>query len=136
MIQARDNGQLVFLDMLAGSSHLTAQRSTEQIVSPLQRLYQIVNESVKRLQTGNENDRTVIMVDDASLLEVTAGGRSDQVLAFLQYCRAIHSGHNVRLLFLPSSYAAVISLSHKLCMRAGVGDFFLFLLLSIFAFIE
>ncbi|KAG0605907.1 hypothetical protein M758_9G097100 [Ceratodon purpureus] len=94
LIQARDNGQFLFLDMMAAGNHLTSERRREQAVSPLQRLYQIVNESVKRMQTGNENDRVVIMVDDASLLEVSAGGRSDQVLAFLQYCRAINSGHN------------------------------------------
>lgn len=34
------------------------------------------------------------MVDDASLLEVSAGGRSAQGLAFLQYCRAINFGRN------------------------------------------
>jgi hypothetical protein len=95
----------VFLDMMAGSNHLISQLRTEQVASPLQRLYQIVNESVKRMQTGNGSDRVVIMVDDASLLEVWAGGRSDQVLAFLHYCRAIHSNHHVRFLFLPFSCA-------------------------------
>jgi len=56
------------------------------------------------MQTQNANDRTLIMVDDASVLEICAGGKSDQVLAFLQYCKAINSGNNVRFLLRPVSY--------------------------------
>ena len=89
--------------MMAASNPIISQHRTEQVASPLQMLYQIVKESVKKMQTGNVNDRTVIMVDDASLLEISAGGRSDQVLALLQYCRAIRSGNDVRFLFLPFS---------------------------------
>lgn len=87
----------MFLDLMAAGNPLTSQvrGSTEQVSSPLQRLYQIVYGIVKKMKSHNASDRTVIMIDDASLLEISAGGKSDQVLSFLQYCRAIHTGNNV-----------------------------------------
>jgi hypothetical protein len=56
-------------------------------------LYERVNKCVKRLESGEE--RTVIIIDDASLLEVLAGGVQNEVLAFLHYCRALYSGSHV-----------------------------------------
>ncbi len=40
-------------------------------------------------------ERMVIIIDDASLLEVLAGGVQNEVLAFLHYCRALYSGNHV-----------------------------------------
>jgi hypothetical protein len=59
-------------------------------------LYERVNECVKRreMQKSGE-ERTVIIIDDASLLEVLAGGVQNEVLAFLHYCRALYSGNHV-----------------------------------------
>lgn len=94
LIQYRDNGQLVFLDMMATNNQLSLNLKSSSGPSLLQRLYQRVNESVKRMRP--DDHQTVILVDDASVLEICAGGRSDQVLAFLQYCRAISSGKGNR----------------------------------------
>lgn len=71
--------------------------------TPLHRLYQTLSESVRRMQAQGD-ERTVIMIDDVSLLEVIAGGRQDEVLSFLQYCKALYSDKHVsctRLFSLP-----------------------------------
>jgi hypothetical protein len=57
-------------------------------------LYERVNKCVKEMQKSGE-ERTVIIIDDASLLEVLAGGVQNEVLAFLHYCRALYSGSHV-----------------------------------------
>lgn len=77
------------MDVLPSNSGVTAK-------SPLFKLYQKVSEIVKQMQTRRKgNERTVILIDDASLLEVSAGGVQRDVLSFLQYCRALYSGTHV-----------------------------------------
>jgi len=96
LIACRESGQLVFLDMVAANmADLNVGQSGADrgapAKTPLHRLYQTLSESVRRTQAQGD-ERTVIMIDDASLLEVIAGGRQDEVLSFLQYCKALYSG--------------------------------------------
>ena len=85
--------------------------------TPLHRLYQTLSESVRRMQAQGD-ERTVIMIDDASLLEVIAGGRQDEVLSFLQYCKALYSGKHVSctLLFALPLPLLSTSLIFYLCL--------------------
>ncbi|CAM6013571.1 unnamed protein product [Sphagnum balticum] len=87
LISYRNSGRLIFLDMVS------EQQSSTQKHHALFGLYERVNECVKRqeIQKSGE-ERTVIIIDDASLLEVLAGGVQNEVLAFLHYCRALYSG--------------------------------------------
>ncbi|CAK9196173.1 unnamed protein product [Sphagnum troendelagicum] len=92
LISYRNSGQLIFLDMVSDNSPGSIwTKGLKQ--SALFGLYERVNECVKRrgMQKSGE-ERTVIIIDDASLLEVLAGGVQNEVLAFLHYCRALYSG--------------------------------------------
>ncbi|KAH9547254.1 hypothetical protein CY35_11G026100 [Sphagnum magellanicum] len=116
----RNSGRLIFLDMVSDSNEQQSSTQKHQYTdrhlgksaqhvpsadspgsiwtkglkqSALFGLYERVNKCVKgqEMQKSGE-ERTVIIIDDASLLEVLAGGVQNEVLAFLHYCRALYSG--------------------------------------------
>ncbi|CAK9196198.1 unnamed protein product [Sphagnum troendelagicum] len=92
LISYRNSGRLIFLDMVSDNPPGSIwTKGLKQ--SALFGLYERVNECVKRreMQKSGE-ERTVLIIDDASLLEVLAGGVQNEVLSFLHYCRALYSG--------------------------------------------
>ncbi|KAL2653029.1 hypothetical protein R1flu_021157 [Riccia fluitans] len=94
----RDNGRFVFLEQsqlltLQGNGTDDEANVTSFSDNPLAAVYLKVREAAR----GNVvvdpavdgGQKTCIMIDDASVLDIIAGGDHNFVLDFLQYCRAL-----------------------------------------------
>lgn len=91
------SGQISLTGHSSGNrGHGTSEISRDSQTEVLSVLYRILKQSLLRpwrnLKGSNEVEEggvTVIMVDDASLLEVVTGGSWSEVLDFFTYCRAL-----------------------------------------------
>ncbi|KAL3698446.1 hypothetical protein R1sor_012522 [Riccia sorocarpa] len=94
----RDSGRLVFLEQ---SQFLSLQRNgkdegssaTSFSDNPLAAVYLKVREAARgNMEVNSATEgavHTCVMIDDASVLDIIAGGNHNFVLDFLHYCRAL-----------------------------------------------
>ncbi|BBN17090.1 elongator complex protein 6 [Marchantia polymorpha subsp. ruderalis] len=97
----RDSGRFLFVDQpLLLSEQRTGSdagaSATPLSDNPLAAIYLKIKEAARGGQvsdpSGDGAGQTCIMIDDASILDVIAGGSHNFVLDFLHYCRALTVG--------------------------------------------
>lgn len=94
----RDKGRFIFLGLGPEVFESAARgwNCNGEESNPLAALYLKVRDAAKSMLLGEEprdgGDRTCIIIDDVSVLDVVAGGSQDAVLDFVHYCQALTCG--------------------------------------------